>query len=392
MLLLPTGVGAQGAGAKDAINPSSPVVYVAGRDKIRTYRLNKRDGQLVQAGPDFAAHGAGWATWDKHKNNLYAIHSTIAGNIQSPGAVSAFAIDPQTGLLTKKNTLNLGVPGREGIALHPNGRLLYSASFQGNSVFSISVLEDGSIGQVLDSETFTFPFERPHQTVVTKTGDFLLVPCRGREPTLPSLDAGVIAGFLLDPVSGAMTLNQFLTTPPREGPRHLTMHRSERFVWVLNELEGTLTTYAFDKQHGTLAKLQEVDATDPGNNTHEGRSAEIQITPSGRFIYVTNRQEGNIGIFRVDPATGFVTRSAHDYSDGNIIWPRNFAIDETGRFLILANERMNKPPGPVSPEAPTLLVYEINQADGSLTRTQVLQTITGAEWTGIMHLPGVGAP
>jgi 6-phosphogluconolactonase len=136
------------------------------------------------------------------------------------------------------------------------------------------------------------------------------------------------------------------------GPRHLTFDPDGRTVYVLNELNGTVTAFAFEGKDGSLRELQTV-STLPKGWKGENRSAEIAMTPDGRFLYASNRGPDNIAIFSVDPKTRKLKAAGHQATGGK--HPRHFAIDPTGAFLLVVNRDSNN-----------LMAYRIDPATGGL--------------------------
>jgi 6-phosphogluconolactonase len=139
------------------------------------------------------------------------------------------------------------------------------------------------------------------------------------------------------------------------GPRHFTFHPSGRYAYVINELDATLTAFAYDAEHGSLETIQTV-STLPGGFQGDSFCADIHLTPDGRFLYGSNRGHDSIAIFAVDPATGRLTAAGHEATGGH--WPRNFAVDPSGAFLLAANQRSN-----------TIVPFRIDRETGMLTPT-----------------------
>src|SRR5262249_58936488 len=114
---------------------------------------------------------------------------------------------------------------------------------------------------------------------------------------------------------------------PGSGPRHFAFHPNGRWAYVINELKSTVTALSYDPEHGVLKGLQTVSTLPEGFKGNTS-TAEVQVHPSGKFLYGSNRGHDSIAVFGIDPKTGALTPAGHQ-SD-KIKTPRNFGIDPTG--------------------------------------------------------------
>jgi 6-phosphogluconolactonase len=125
-------------------------------------------------------------------------------------------------------------------------------------------------------------------------------------------------------------------------------------VYVNNEINSTLTVFRFDKKGGVLEEVQTV-STLPGE-VKGNSTAEIEVHPSGKFVYVSNRGHNSIAGFRIDPKTGRVALIEHQPTEGKT--PRNFAIDPSGHFLLAENQ-----------DSDSIVVFRIDPDNGNLQPT-----------------------
>ncbi|HVF44772.1 MAG TPA: beta-propeller fold lactonase family protein, partial [Pyrinomonadaceae bacterium] len=142
---------------------------------------------------------------------------------------------------------------------------------------------------------------------------------------------------------------------PGAGPRHLTFDRAGRRVYVLNELDSTVTAFARAPASGALRELKTY-ATLPADFRGENTGADIHLTPDGRFLYCSNRGHDHIAAFRVEARTGALRPAGHTPTGGKT--PRNFAVDPTGRFLLVANQRSD-----------SVVTFRIDPSTGALSPT-----------------------
>jgi 6-phosphogluconolactonase len=148
--------------------------------------------------------------------------------------------------------------------------------------------------------------------------------------------------------------------PPGAGPRHFVFHPNGKFVYALNEMGGSITQFSFNGKTGALQSLKTVSSL-PTDFKGKNDSAEIEVHPSGKFLYASNRGPDNIAVFAIDGAKGSLTLVEDISTKGKT--PRNFAIDPSGRYLFAANQESNN-----------VVVFRIDPSSGRLTPTgQVLE-------------------
>ncbi len=143
--------------------------------------------------------------------------------------------------------------------------------------------------------------------------------------------------YRLNAAEGTFTPHQpaFVETVRGAGPRHLAFHPNGRFVYVINELNCTISVFRYDSTRGSLESVQNI-STLPGDFSGENTTAEVQVHPSGRFLYGSNRGHDSIAIFAVDAETGRLRSLGHQSTLGKT--PRHFALDPSGRYLLAANQ------------------------------------------------------
>ncbi len=154
-----------------------------------------------------------------------------------------------------------------------------------------------------------------------------------------------------------MTPNEqpWVCTQPGAGPRHFTFHPNRKFAYVINELDSTVIAFSYDRESGRLETLQTISTLPEG---YEGTNypADIHCSPSGEFLYGSNRGHDSIVIYKIDEETGKLSLVGHEPTRGS--FPRNFAIDPTGRYLLAANQKSDD-----------LVVFRINSETGTLKPT-----------------------
>jgi 6-phosphogluconolactonase len=298
-----------------------------------------------------------------HPNHrfLYAVNEVGKYKGQSSGAISAFAIDHATGKLTLLNE----VPARGAdpcyITVDKTGKHVLVANYTGGSVAVFPVLDDGRLGEasafVRHQGHGTNPErqEGPHAHSIDLSADnkFALVDDLGLDQVI---------AYRFDGAKGSLALNEpaFAKADAGAGPRHFAFHPNGKFAYVINEMQSAVTVFAYDAAGGTLRSLQTI-STLPKDFTGKNDDAEVQVHPSGKFLYASNRGHDSIIVFAIDPTKGTLTPVEDVPTRGKT--PRSFEIDPTGSLLFAANQKSDN-----------IVVFRIDGGTGRLTPTgQVLE-------------------
>jgi 6-phosphogluconolactonase len=162
--------------------------------------------------------------------------------------------------------------------------------------------------------------------------------------------------YRLDAQRADLAPHGFGQVPPGGGPRHMKFHPNGKFVYVLNELQLSVTAFAYDAEAGTLDALQTISTLPEELREVPCSASEIRVHPRGGFVYAANRGHDSIAVFTVDPASGELTFVEREAVRGS--WPRNFNLDPTGKWLLAAGGKSN-----------TISVFRIDQQTGGLIYT-----------------------
>ena len=281
---------------------------------------------------------------------LYSVHG-------DEDYATAFALDPDTGHAKLVNHAATG--GSNGVrqAIDRAGKFMVVANYASGTVAVMAIAPDGSLKDqhqlaALEGERGPHRIQQtgplPHDIVFDPSGRYVLVPDKG-------LDR--VFAFRFDADSGRLTPTEqgSVQTRPGAGPRHLAFHPRLPIVWVLNELDSTTTTYRWDAAKGFLAPLQ-VITTLPTDFTGYSTTAEIAVTPDGRYVYGSNRGHDSVAIFAADAASGLLGPIGWQPTGG--ARPRFICLDPAGRFLYAANE-----------QGDTVVAFRVDAASGKLTPT-----------------------
>ncbi len=292
--------------------------------------------------------------WHPAGHTLYALGES--GMIQGKpgGALVAFAFEPSTGGLTRLNTGPTGGIGLAHVGVDATGRTAVAISYHGGQVATFPLRPDGSLGlrkSLVTHSGRTGPHvqrqDRPHPHSVTFSPD-------NRFAYVCDLGLDRIFHYRLDPSAGTLAAAGETTTAPGAGPRHSKFSTDGKFFYVINELDSTIGVYAGGAD-GTLSGRQVV-TTLPAGFSGGNITAEIRLSPDGRFVYGSNRGHDSLAVFARDAADGTLSLVEIVPCGGG--HPRNFNLSPDGRWLICANR-----------DSDSLTVFRVDPATGRLTPT-----------------------
>ena len=363
-------MGPRRAQAADAKTASSYFVYVGGRG-IYQYRFDEKTGTMTSMGVAAEMRSASWLATDPQHKYLYAIGAPAGAPNQVDlrgGAVSSFSIDPRTGALKYLNSMPAGGRGPAYISLDKTGRILFAANYGSGSVSSFAIKDDGSIGAMTSMDQHTGSSvnparqkgPRPHSVVVSPDNRYVLAPDLG-------LDKIFI--YKIDTAKQTITPNDpaYVEVKPGLGPRHFAFGTSGKFAYALCEMGASVVTFTYDAAKGIITPIQTTSIL-PSDSTPNDQGSEIQMAPSGRYLYTSNQgPEGNsaqadgiVTVFQIDGKTGLLKLLQIAPTGGKEV--RSFSLDPSGKYLLAGNGVSN-----------TVVEFEIGK-DGKLTPTkQILE-------------------
>lgn len=272
-----------------------------------------------------------------NKQILYSV-SELGNDGKSEGSISAFAIDHGTGALTILNKVSAGGGGPTYLSLESTGKALLVACFGSGRTNAFRVLPDGKLGEqtasMADSGSGPTPRQSSphvHCTVFSPDNRFVL-----------SADFGAdkIYIFRFDSATGVLTphIPAFLRVPAGTGPRQIVFHPNGRFAYLMSELVGNVTVFAWAAKDGALTEVQTISCF-PSGAAGDRSGAALVMHPGGKFLYTTTRSDNSIEMFTIDSAKGTVTLQQRVASDGKLPW--GCALDPKGRYLITTNLSSN---------------------------------------------------
>jgi 6-phosphogluconolactonase len=321
---------------------------------IYRYELDLASGKLT--GKALAGEAKSPSFLAVHPNHQFLYSVNEGGTAATKaGAITAFAIDPKTGDLKMLNEKTSGGAGPCHLVVDAAGKNVLAANYGGGSVTVVPIKADGSLaepsafiqhsGMVADPQRQGSP--HAHSINLDAANHFAFAADLG-------LDKVFVYKF--DAAKGTLTPNDppFASLAPVAGPRHFAFHPSGKFAYAINEINLTVTPFAYDAEKGVLTPLKSVSTVPEGVDRKGLSTAEVQVHPSGKFLYGSNRGHNSIAVFSIDQKTGELTPVGRATKD--IKTPRGFGIDPTGTYLIVGNQDGNN-----------LTVFKIDQKTGELT-------------------------
>jgi 6-phosphogluconolactonase len=334
---------------------------------IYVSRFHADTGELGEAQLAAEMINPSFLTISPNHRFLYAVSEdpySVGPPLDHASYVSAFEIDSSTGKLRLLNTVPTSGTSTCFISMDKTGKFVLMANFGSGSVSVVRVKEDGSLGELASFiqdvghsvNQFIQTEPHPHSILVSPDNRYAIVSDLGTDKVL---------AFRFDSNSGMLSPPgpPSASVYPGGGPRHFAFDPAGKFGYQLSEMSGVVDVLAFDSSKGTLTTVQRAQ-TMPHDFFGINHSGEIEVHPSGKFLYESNRRTPNdnewgldtIGVFAIDPVKGMLTPVQASPTGG--IMPRSFTIDPTGKYLLAANQISNN-----------VVIYAIDGATGQLSKT-----------------------
>ena len=352
-------------GARRAMAENAPdtVVYVsnAASKEIYVLTMNRESGELTPIdkipvpGTDKPSPSSMPMAVTPDRRFLYAALRS------DTFPASSFALDRATGRLTHLGTTPLA-DSMAYIVTDRSGRFLLSASYPGNKL-TINPIGDNGL---IQEKTTQIIADRPKAHCI-------LVDAANKHVYATSLGADTVMEWKFDPTTGTLSSigPGIIPAKPGAGPRHLALHPSGRYLYLITETTDTIGAYAIDRPTGTLTELQFVDAL-PSDFKQQPAAADLHVTPDGRFLYGSERKTSTLAGYRIDPDKGTLSPIGHFPTEKT---PRGFAIDPRGRFLLSVGLDSN-----------AMTVYRIDPQSGALAVARQYPMGQQPNWIEVVDL------
>jgi 6-phosphogluconolactonase len=348
--------------AKPAARSAAPAVstvYFGARADgfgggITAARFNSQTGEIQILGLAAETNRTTWLTVNSGAGLIYA-GSEYDNDGKSLSKVYVLRPDPVTGALIPVAQAESGGKGATNMFYSPANHALFVANYASGQVAVLPVAANGVPERFSSVQDHTgsgphFRQKSPHAHAVAldPSGRFLIAPDLGN-------DRVYVYRFDRAAMTIAPAAQPFVQFEPGSGPRHVAIHPGGRFVYVNTELNGGLAVFKLDPASGNLSLVRKF-STFASDYAGQKSGGEIGLSPDGRFLYSTNRNENTVSVYRVDPATGDLSEIQRLDAGGKQPWA--FSFDRTGKWLLVANQASD-----------TVAVFGRDPGTGKLTAT-----------------------
>jgi len=322
---------------------------------IYAYRYDTSSGKLNSLGLAAETVNPSFLAVHPNRRFLYAVNEVADYLGKSSGAISAFSIDAATGKLKLLNQVSSLGADPCYISVDKTGRFVLVANYTGGSVAAFPVLADGRLGEAsafvqhAGHGTNRERQEGPHAHSIDLSPD-------NRFAFVDDLGLDELLVYRFDAEKGTLTPNDppFVRLDAGAGPRHFALRPDGKFAYVISEMQSSVTAFSYDT--GAFRRLQTL-STLPKDFTAHNDDAEIEVHPSGKFLYASNRGHDSIAVFTIDQAKGTLTLVEHVPTGGKE--PRHFEMDPAGKRLLVENQKSDD-----------IVVFRIDEKTGRLTKTE----------------------
>jgi 6-phosphogluconolactonase len=323
---------------------------------ILIYKLDTVTGGLSSVSSSPGTSNPSYLTIHSNKKWLYAV------NENNSGTISAFTFDTVNNNITFLNSKSSQGSSPCFVSIDNSGKFVLMANYNNGSVAICPINPDGSLGDAsaTDQHAGSGPVagrqDGPHAHMIIQASNNYIYNT--------DLGSDKIFIYSLDTTNGHITSTGYnASAVAGDGPRHIAFHPSQPWAYVVCELKGKIEAFDINNSTSALSRFQIISTLADTTKT-DAASADIHITPDGRYLYASNRGSyNNIAMYSINQGTGVLTFIGNQSAGGTT--PRNFVIDPGGKFLLVACQGSNK-----------IITFRINSADGTLGPTGNQLTVT----------------
>jgi 6-phosphogluconolactonase len=329
---------------------------IRGSDGIYVFSFDRKTGTMTpvqsvknEKSPSFlAVHPSG--------RYLYSADEGAENGPAKAGTISAYSVDEATGKLTFLNKQSSVGNSPCYVSIDKTGKTAFVANYGGGSMAVLPIQADGKLSVASDTvqDAGSGPNKERqerahvHSATISPDNQYVYIADLGIDRlsiVKPNLKTGKVV-----PAS-----TPYVTVKPGSGPRHLAIHPSGRYAYLVEELTSSVAAFSRDPKTGALTMLQAGVKTLPADFSGSNTSADIHLDPSGKFLYQSNRGRHALAIFAVGN-DGTLTRIGEQLTEGKT--PRNFLVDPKGEFVFVANQ-----------DTDNITIFRRNVKTGLLTYT-----------------------
>jgi len=334
-----------------------PLVFISAfapgeKGAIYAFQLNSKTGELKEVARTTDVEHPFFMTVSPDNQYLYSINAPKKFGGKENEYVAAFKLEGRSGKLKRLNQQSSHGTASCYLDIDKSGKAVVVANYSSGTVASLPVKADGSLGaaasiiQHTGSSVDTKRQNEPHAHSIVISPD---------QKFVFAADLGIdkVLSYQIDPETAKLSPSpqSYVRTVPGGGPRHMTFHPDGKQLYVINELKNSVSHFSYNPQTGTLIERDTI-STIPDDFEGTTHTADVKITPNGRFLYGTNRGHDSIAAYQIDD-DGKLSLLEIKPSLGK--GPQNLAITADGKFLLCANMPGNN-----------VVVFQINEKTGKL--------------------------
>lgn len=337
-----TGLLTSGCGEKKRLVAGG---FTEGEEKgLYLFDFSTKNGNLDLLTQADAGPNPSFFCFSADKKLIYAADEVMDFKGGKGGGITTLEYDNRNNSLTKKSEILVPYGSPCYISISPDGKYLLLANYSSSSVSVVRLDSSGIPGQVTDTILYksdSLAVSHPHKIMSDPAGKHIYVT---------DLGLNRIMIYDLDTVKGKLKPFRIplINLPGSSGPRHFTFNKNGTLMYLINEVGSTVMVLAVSDDEGL--KIIQTLITVAEGFTGRNACAEIVISKDGRFVYGSNRGENSIVVFGIND-DGTLKPEGRISCGGN--WPRNFSIDPSGRYLLVANQRSDN-----------ISVFRINEKTG----------------------------
>lgn len=306
-----------------------------------TGQINAKPLQIIKS------ENPSWLTLSKDRRYLFVVNENGPGQTDPVGRVSSYAIDPKTHALSLISQVqSLGNEPTHS-SLSADGSHLFVSNYSvaedpGGTLAVVPVAADGKLKPVVQMSSHPASRVNPERQMSAHVHSTIPSP-DGKYVFANDLGADKVFAYRFDPKANpelplTPATPTFVQLPPGSGPRHLLFSADGKHAWLTMEMSAQVAV--FDYHDGALEQTQMVDLA-AGQPVSDKAAAALHASADGKFLYVSNRGTANqLLVFAIDPATGHLSELQRRAVEGD--HPREFSLDPSGKFLLIANQKSNQ--------------------------------------------------
>jgi 6-phosphogluconolactonase len=318
-------------------DPRRERVFIASHtpDGILAYDWDPATATLTPAGVAAKVPNVAWLAFSHGTDFVYSASELDTFNGKATGEVASFRL--VDGVLTPLSTRNSAGTGTCHVAVDRTGRMLLAADYTGASAASF-IIDQGKLTEAVWTEHYTEHGpnterqEKAHAHFASFSPD-------NRFAYINDLGGDSIHIYKPDPPTAQMKHAGIYRGAPGSGPRTLHFHPNGRTAYCMNEIVSTVDVLDWHKATGALTLVKRIDLL-PADYKGPTRGCDTVITRDGRFVYFANRDDNFLYSFKADPRSGALTPMKRSNCGGKT--PRNFTLDPTERWMLVANQDSNQ--------------------------------------------------